>query len=260
MGKNITFPHVINFRDVGGFETTDKRRVKEGLVYRSGGFYYADEGDVEVVMDLGIKYVVDFRETNEHKDSPDKFPSEITVYELPAIVENEYTENKTLNFFELLNSDTDVEGIYEANKFLREVYTFIAFDNEAFAKTFELIENKEVPLLFHCAGGKDRTGVMAALIQTLLGVDYETVLENYLYSNVYRNQNGYMDEQIRIRNITNPQAVEAIAVTIGVQRGYLDSTYKSIIDKYGTMEEYFLNEYGLDETRIARIKDYYLES
>jgi len=257
--EDIILQNVVNFRDFRGYKTSDNRKVKKGLVYRSASFYVATESDMETIISLGLKHIVDFRETVEFVKSPDVFPPNIIIHEIPAIVENDYTQNKTLNFFELLHSDIDIEGIYLANDFLREVYGFIAFDNRAFAKVFELIEKREVPILFHCAGGKDRTGVMAALWLLLLGVDYDTIIEDYLYSNEYIEKSGYTAEQIKIRNITSPEAIKAIYDMVGVKEEYLTTTLAAIIEKYGSMEEYFLQEYGLDERKISKIRDYYLE-
>jgi Protein tyrosine/serine phosphatase len=257
--EDIILQNVVNFRDFRGYKTRDNRKVKKGLVYRSAGFYTATEKDMETIFGFGIKHIVDFRETAEFVKSPDDFPPNIIIHEIPAIIENDYTQNKTLNFFELLHSDIDIEGIYLANDFLREVYEFIAFDNKAFAKVFELIEKKEVPILFHCAGGKDRTGVMAALWLLLLGVDYATIIEDYLYSNEYIERSGYAAEQIKIKNITNPEAIKAVYDMVGVKEEYLATTLATITEKYGSMEEYFFQEYGLDERKIADIRDFYLE-
>ena len=256
--KIIDCPNVINFREFGGYITKDGRKVKEGLIYRSAGFYKAND-DIELLRELNVKHVVDYRETFEFKEFADKFPEFIKLHEIPAMVENEYTLNKTLNFMDFLHDDMDAKGMHDANSFLREVYTFMAFDNIAFKETFKLIEQKEAPLLFHCAGGKDRTGIMSALWLTLLGVDKETVMEDYLYSNNFCGKDGYVDEQLRIKNITNPETIQLVWDTIGVKREYLESMFDSIAKKYKNMDEYFLFEYGLDEKKITDIRNFYLE-
>ena len=255
----IKVPHVKNFREVGGYVTQDGRKIKKGMIYRSAGLNRCVEEDLEVLKNLNIQHIIDFRETHEIANRPDVYPSGVCHYPIPALVENEYTQSKTLNFFDLLQNWMTKEEVVASNSFLKEAYTIMPFDNPAFKQVFELLKQHKYPLLFHCAGGKDRTGLMAALIMDFFGVDWDTLMEHYMLSNQFIGNDGYVEGQLKLKNITDPELIDIVWKTVGVQPSYLEVAFATIKEKYGTMENYYLHEYGLDEQITKELKDYYLE-
>ena len=255
----IYLPHVKNFRELGGYLTQDGRKIKKGMIYRSAGLNRCTEEDLEILKQLNIKHVIDFRESHEFVNRPDKLPSGVCHYTIPALVENEYTQSQTLNFFDLLQNWMTKEEVVASNSFLKEAYTIMPFDNDAFKQVFELIKQHEYPLVFHCAGGKDRTGLMAALIMDFFGVKWETIMEHYMLSNQFIGKDGYVENQLALKNITDPEIIDIVWKTVGVQELYLEVAFKAIKEKYDTMENYYYHEYGLDEQTIKNIKDFYLE-
>ena len=255
----IKLPHVKNFREIGGYPTQDGRTIKKGIIYRSAGFNRCTQEDVEILKELNIQHVVDFRESHEFVNRPDVLPEGVCHYTIPALVENEYTQSKTLNFFDLLASWMTKEEIIASNSFLKEAYTIMPFDNPAFKQVFDLLKEHKYPLVFHCAGGKDRTGLMAALLMDFFGVKWEVLMEHYMLSNQFIGGDGYVEGQLRLKNITDPELINVVWKTVGVQEMYLEVAFQTILDKYGTMDAYYRTEYGLDSTMIEDIKNFYLE-
>ena len=255
----IKLPHVKNFRGLGGYLTKDGRKIKKGMIYRSAGFNRCTQEDITILEQLNIQYVVDFRESHEFVNRPDILPKNVCHYTIPALVENEYTQSKTLNFFDLLQNWMTKEEVVASNSFLKEAYTIMPFDNEAFKQVFELLKQHKYPLVFHCAGGKDRTGLMAALIMDFLGVDWEQIMEHYMMSNQFIGGDGYVESQLKLKNITDPELIDIVWKTVGVQPSYLEVAFATIKEKYQTMEEYYFHEFGMDATMVQDIKDFYLE-
>ena len=255
----IKLPHVKNFRGLGGYITQDGRKIKEGLLYRSAGFNRCTQEDIEILKELQIQYVVDFRESHEFINRPDILPEGVCHYTIPALVENEYTQSQTLNFFDLLQNWMTKEEIVASNAFLKEAYTIMPFDNEAFKQVFNLMKEHKYPIVFHCAGGKDRTGLMAALIMDILGVSWKDLMEHYMMSNQFIGGDGYVEGQLKLKNITDPELIDVVWKTVGVQEMYLEVAFDAILKKYPTKSDYYREEYGIDETVLKDLKDFYLE-
>ena len=257
--KEYIFEAIHNFRDLGGYPTEDGRHIRYGQFYRCAGLDEATDADIKALEILGIKHDLDLRSSRDFASRPDRIPCGVQLHEIPARLENEYTSAHTLNFFELLQSDMKPEEVKECNRFLYEVYGFIAFDNPALRLLFSLVEQEETPLLFHCAGGKDRTGVSAILIMKLLGVDDETILHDYLRSNKHIGENGYINYMIRLKGITDPQIVEKVWETCGVNEEFFQIFYRSIKERYGDFDTYFLKEFGIDADKKQKLRALYLE-
>ena len=255
----MELPHVKNFRELGGYVTADGRTIKKGMLYRSAGLNRCEDEDLEILKELNICHVVDFRETKEIASRPDVLPEGVKHYALPALVENEYTQSKTLNFFDLLANWMTKEEVVESNAFLKEAYTIMPFDNPAFQQVFDLMKAHEYAIVFHCSGGKDRTGLMAALIMNLLGVSWKDLMEHYMMSNQFIGGDGYVENQLEMKQITDPEIIDMVWKTVGVQEMYLEVAFEAIQKKYATMSDYYREEFGLDEQTIADIKDFYLE-
>ena len=167
-----------NFRDVGGYGTADGRRVRYGKLFRSGMLAGVSADGVATLDALGIRTVVDLR-TQVEVDAlgPDRLPKGTRVVQIrvpsagadPMVVE----ALKTGHFPYL----PDLVAVNRA---------YITDDAAEFGELLTLLaDSANLPVIIHCLGGKDRTGVTVALLLTILGVPWSTVREDYLRSNPY---------------------------------------------------------------------------
>lgn len=148
-----------NVRDLGGIATTDGRVLREGLVFRSDYPAFADDGTGDAVRSLGLRAVVDLRRGNEAAaESPSWHDHGVTYYRHPLV------------------------GGDKSSWFARYHSYLATRPDSVVAAVRHLLDPDNHPVLFHCAAGKDRTGVVAAMLLSALGVSDEEIVADYVLS------------------------------------------------------------------------------
>ena len=168
-----------NFRDLGGFQGADGKHVAWGKFFRTDGLSDLTDGDLAYLASIPVVTFADFRTDEESLRYPDRIPPTAkTVLHLP--IAPGYLNPA---------GPRNLEDYGSPDEFMLHMYRDLALDKgitATYKKFFAAVQNeKDIPLIFHCSAGKDRTGIAAALILTTLGVDRETILEDYEISNVY---------------------------------------------------------------------------
>ncbi len=160
---------VFNFRDLGGLPTIDGATVRSGVVHRADGLHRLVDSDVELLAPLGLRTVIDLR-TDREVIEWGHAPVEVTGAE---VIHRS-----------ILRTTWDAEaltGAEQAERFLADRYLDMLDEGgEAIADVLDVIADPaRHGVVFHCAAGKDRTGVIAALILSLLGVDDDVIAADY---------------------------------------------------------------------------------
>jgi protein-tyrosine phosphatase len=180
--RRLPLEGTVNSRDLGGYETTDGRRIRWGKVFRSDHLARLTDDDIAFLHQLKIKSVCDFRTGTEARNRPDRFPrgdSDNYVH-LPV---NPLKIDPTRLFEKLKKGDASwLTPDFLIEGYLISIEKFASIWGRVFKR---LSEPAHLPLLFHCTGGKDRAGTCAALILLALGVSEESVIEDYGLSNIY---------------------------------------------------------------------------
>ena len=129
----------------------------------------------------------------------------------------------------------------------------------AYKRMFEDIVAGNVPILFHCSAGKDRTGIAAILILLALGVDEETAMYDYMLTNEYRKE--YIESFKKDFPLTklDGELAGMLLAYEGVTYTNADYSLKRIKEKYENYDEYFEKEYNLDKDALQRLRDLYTE-
>jgi protein-tyrosine phosphatase len=163
----------INFRDLGGYATTAGRTVKWRHVYRSGMMARLTPADKAELTARGIRAVVDFRTTVEQQADPSHW-----VHENGLTFWSRDHDETFGNIHQMAEKGIATEA--EAHQVMIEGFRFLPFQQaEAYAAMFRLIAAGEVPLVFNCTAGKDRTGGAAVLVLAALGVPRETIAADF---------------------------------------------------------------------------------
>jgi len=245
--REVKLQGAVNFRDIGGYKTKDGKKIKLGLLYRSAALNTLTDADLAKLEALHIKYDFDFRGPYEVKTAPDKIPTGTTRISLPAGSENVGDSTYMKNMAKYMKSDS----------FLISFYTVLTPFKDRYTPLFDsLLSNKTAsPILFHCTAGKDRTGIAAALILYALGVDENTIYEDYEATNYYRrNENAKA-----IAQMTKYYGLDEKTATnlMGAKKEYIQATFATIKAQYGTMDHYLEKVLGLTKSKIATLKKYY---
>lgn len=241
-----------NFRELGGYKTSDGREVKWGMLYRSGAMNHLTEGDFRYLASLGLKTIVDFRDNSERKKEPLSWPAGSG----PNVLTRDYSMDHSALVGPLTQPGLTGEQAKAAMATLyREIP--ISFADQYRVLFAQLLQDQQ-PLAFNCSAGKDRTGVAAAILLTVLGVPRETVIEDYLLSNQHfrpRTETVAGDPNAEFYRRLSPDVLKAL---MGVDRSYLEAAFATMESQPGGMEGYYRDKLGLDATKIALLRAKYL--
>ncbi|TDG15761.1 tyrosine-protein phosphatase [Seongchinamella unica] len=244
-----------NFRDLGGYQTACGRQLKWGKLYRSSKMSRLTDEDLDYVRRLGLTLVCDFRQVLEQELEPTFLGHESShrIASLPI------TPGSRTSFMENLHQG--IIAVDDASSFMEEMNRdFVASQMPRYCEMFQLILAGDHPTLIHCASGKDRTGFGAALILDVLGVDEESIVEDYLLTNRYlpiEEELKQLSSQFRDESgEVVPEHV--LRPLMEVRPDYIHACFEEIRRHFASREHFYESALDLDEDKIARLKDRFL--
>jgi len=237
-----------NFRDIGGYPTADGRVVACGLVYRSGTLSELSDRD-HVVMDaLGLAVICDFRSTRERERRPSRLP-EAARYEI-------WSRDHPMSAADLTEAMRRPDATSDSSRALMiAAYRDLAYEQvPSYQELFRRIAYGPLPLMFHCAAGKDRTGIAAGLLLDLLGVARDQVLADYAITDRFFARGCELVAKdpfgTRLAGI-NPRIWEPM---MRADPAYLAAMFDTIETRHGSGEGFIRDALGMDDTAIAAIR------
>lgn len=251
--QQVAFEGAPNFRDLGGYLTRDGRRLRTGMLYRSGSLAHLTDADLERLATLKLRTVYDFRTPAEVGPAPDRLPpdSGIELVALPIGDPGVDVEDLRKRIYA-----GDIEGLQLAGSYANLVLN----KSDIYRAWFEdLLDTTRIPGVFHCTAGKDRTGVGAALFLYALGVPRETVLQDYLASNHYLHDS--IETIVWKARLASRFKVDGdrLRALLGVNEGLLENAFEAIEARYGSLDRYLEQALGLDQKNRERLQALYLE-
>jgi protein-tyrosine phosphatase len=245
----------VNFRDMGGYETIDGKRVKWRHLYRSGAMHRLTPADHEHLAERGIRTVIDFRTKSEQEDEPNHWALSLGGSSYWAREHEEVFGNIHEMAAGGLATPEDALKVMEGG------FRHLPFQQaEAYAELFRRLAASEVPLAFHCTAGKDRTGGAAALILAGLGVPREGIVSDFMLTE------RAVDLQKALL-LTNPNPKYAHfakldpdvrAAFAGAKPGFINAFLDSVDEKCGSVENY-LSDLGITRSDLGSIRSSLLE-
>ncbi|MBC1546837.1 tyrosine-protein phosphatase [Listeria sp. FSL L7-1435] len=244
---------VFNFRDMGGYESKNGKHVKWGKLYRSSNLVNINEADAALLQKLHIKWICDLRSSSEVKAQP-----------TPAIegVLNKHIPIGTAKNEETKLPVTDDKTIYEP--LMGESYRVFVQSVEGFKEIFtEVLEDAKagLPFIFHCTAGKDRTGVLGALLLTLLDVPEKTIFDDYAITNRY--QDDILREMGGIvalfSNGSEKIDLETFRPMAEARPEYLEIAFDEMKKQYGSVANYLEKGIGITAAEKAAFQKEMLE-
>lgn len=252
-GRILPHKSIANLRDVGGYPAMDSKTVRWNRVYRGASLVALTDEDAQGLTTRGLKIVCDLRMASEVADAPDIMPHESVRYVTLPFKQNSdrLTQLRILLFQRQNLADT-----------LRQMYTRVMIDNNpaVIGNFLQLVAEKDnLPLLVHCSAGKDRTGVVIAVLLRLLGVPEQIVLEDYSLSNLYfdyfLNISAKIIKQLGVFRVSEAEVRPLFLAdpqTLKITLDYIET-------KYGSIEQYVTTHAGVTPEMVAQIRANLLE-
>ena len=263
--RHVPLVGASNFRDFGGYPTADGgQHVRWGRLYRSDRLSDLTEADFERLAHLGIRHVYDLRRASEVELAPTRWPGHGAPRLIPAPIFED--ESGGLSTFQRIVADASARHDVERSRaIMHQMYERMVTEAgplAAMGGIFSMIAEPDAfPALFHCSGGKDRTGVVSALILLTLGVSREDVVADFMLT-----QRFYASDVNRAARVAQVVAESelgfwseaALVPVFSVEPGYIETALE-VIEADGGAEAFLEGRCGVAKTTFERLREALLE-
>jgi protein-tyrosine phosphatase len=214
-------------------------------VFRSDALHRFTSADLARYQSLGLRAVYDLRSEAER----DRYPNPVPSVAVPLMSQS--NQGEVANPGELPTGPDTSAG----EQVLRELYAgLLANAGATFGHLLgRLADPDGLPAVFHCTGGKDRTGMTAALLLEMLGVDREQILDDYELTSRYRLREHQTEsyEALLARGL----GPDAAAVVLGAPRWAMAEALQVLDERHGGVEAYLTGPAGLPATTLHRLRE-----
>jgi protein-tyrosine phosphatase len=248
--RRLALEGAFNFRDLGGMRTADGKTVRWGQVFRSDTLTHLTAHDYERLNSIGISLVCDLRSRQERVEDPTEWREASPVFVLAPVSEN--AKGAAVDGTLLSKLQTSKISAEEGKAIFEGFYIRMVFDSAAkFGSVLRAIETTDRPSMFHCTGGRDRTGITAALLLHILGVPNETIVEDFVLST------QYLNERPATSAIGAPSAIPAEVLRL--QPRYIEAVFKAIDQQYGSFDRYRREALHFSDADVSALRSRLLE-
>lgn len=262
--ERLHLKKLFNTRDLGGLPTSDGRHVRHGKLIRSGKLYKIPEETSDALRKLGVSQVIDLRIYTECEEYPDTVIEGAMYTHLPVLCTATpgITREKSMTRTMALESRRIKKEFGSADNYMIAMYKAVVFSEEpisALKKVMRMIIDNDGCVLWHCSGGKDRAGIVAMLVEALLGVDEKIIVEDFAASAVFQRKRFFWN---RFGLVIAPLVPRFKAILFGMMAAkpkYMTSLLDEIKEKYGSVVGYCKTELGITDDDIRTMKEKYLE-
>ena len=240
--RHLNLAGASNFRDLGGYIGHGGRTVRWRKIFRSNHLGRLTTLDIKVLRELGVRSAFDFRGKDERSEAPCGV-EEIETHSLPV----EPTVVAALRAIHAGRPATSDDAL----EVMRDSYRgYVEHSTERFRALFSHLLEDRAPLIVHCTAGKDRTGFACALILHTLGVNDETIAEDYLMTNQFYRRDPSTSSDL-------PEEVRQVLGT--VQASFLAAAFETIDAGYGGLDNYLRDGLGIGAAERNLLRNRYLE-
>jgi len=250
--REIHLKGTSNTRDIGGYQTSDLRAIRTGQIIRSENLSRLTASDFQKLEEIGVKTVIDLRTDREHDHAPTVWQGDNPprFYHFPVgDAQNDWFKaQRRMIRNDRFTEEQSLEHMVEGYRMIADV------GPSSYQKLMDVVlDQSNWPVLIHCNAGKDRAGIAVTLILEALGVDRETIMEEFLLTNEMsraEEKAAFLSKERRKSSIgkrmgRGPSASAWFQI-LGVQPEMLEAFYVSVDEQYGSMDA-FLTELGVDQ-------------
>ena len=273
IAQSIGLTGVSNARQLGGYVTEDGRTVKQNVLIRSGALASATEEDLAILSDVyNVKLVVDLRSASDFESRPDPAFNDAVIVNVPVWDESLNALSLT-EFAALMGEFSNEPGMADLELYRRglmgaddELYIKQTFQNDisltGFRELIDLLLAQEegTGILYHCSSGKDRTGSATAIILTLLGVDRDTIIEDFALTNEVLRES--LDQKVAqsAQYTDDEDELYAVRTMNGVNPAFMEKMFDYAEQQSGSMLAFIQEQFHVTDDEVLALRDKYLES
>lgn len=239
----VAMDEMQNFRDLGGYQTEEHRRVRWGKVFRSGTITPYTEWDSIRFSIVRVKTIIDLRPEEDARQTPISY-KKAQLVSIPISLGNQSELDRRIEHNRMRKGD----GLL----YMQDLYLqFVSDDTAKFAEALDVFTHEEnYPIVFCSLLGKDQAGFLAALLLSALDVPRETVLRDYVASNQYIDPLHFQE---RVEHLS-PDTQEAVTVLVSARESFLELAFRKIEKDYGSVDKYLRNELGLTDAKKNELR------
>ncbi len=236
-----------NFRDMGGYPAMGGRQTAWGRLYRSGTMVALADADHAVLDRLGLRLICDLRSTRERTSKPSRLPAK-PAYE----VWSRDHRTSAADVVEAIQSPQAHAG--SAGELMQALYRDLPYEQaESYKVLFARLARGDVPLVFHCTAGKDRTGVAAALLLDLLSVPRHMIYEDFALTDLaFDNLRSLILEDPEMGRLADYDQ-KLWEPLLRADPAYLDALFDTIAKRHGTTARYMRDVLDISDEQIEAI-------
>jgi protein-tyrosine phosphatase len=251
--RHLDLQGVLNFRDYGDYAAAGGARIQPGRLYRSAHHSRATDADLEAIAALGIAVVVDLRRPTERTREPSRRHAAFQG----QVIESDVGDAGDDPWWSFVRDSDLSEAAFR--DYMTGYYREAPFEVrhlDLFSRYFAALGEADGAVLIHCAAGKDRTGILAALTHHMVGVHADDIVADYLLTNVtisFEKRMPLMMQSIAKGSGREPTPA-ALRVAMGVEPGLLDAAMGAIAERHGGLDGYFADALGVDAALRGKIE------
>lgn len=262
--RRMPLKKLFNTRDLGGLPTADGRKIKHGKLIRSGKLYKLPQKTVDALKKLGVTTVIDLRIFTEQEQAPDTVWEGVKYVHLPVLCTATpgITREKSMRRTMTLESKRIKTEFGTADNYMSEMYCSILLSEEPqqlLKKALRLIIENENCILWHCSGGKDRAGILSMLVESLLGVEEEVIIDDYVASLRFQRNRFFWNKAGLVIAPCSLRLKKILYGMMAAKPQYLTGAMNKIKAQYGSITEYCKQVLDVTDEDIALMKKKYLE-
>ena len=257
----IRIKGVAYINDLRGIKTSDNKRVKAHLLYRSSNLSKMVDPKEKLHGKYHVKNVIDLRTDDELIAKPEKLIPEINYFHMPIATSEENPTVSKENRLKMLKEISKRDG--GTKKYMRDFYPVMMKSEKAinyYKQIFKiLLESKEnEATLFHCTQGKDRTGIILMLVLSALGVNKKRIIREYMRYNCI---NWFFKFYVSLGMtlFKSPRLAIALDNLLGARKTYIEAAFDTVESEYQGMTNYLSKIIGLTDKDIENLKLKYLK-
>jgi len=252
-----------NFRDIGGYVTKSGKRVLWGLGYRSDYLYNLDDEGLPYLQSLELKTIIDFRSPEEVAERPNRdigvrnfvFDPQAHLAKLAGALQVGSSEDDDEIMARAENEAAgDAEMILQQETFVSTQASRLAFSN----MLHTMADSAAVPVMFHCRGGKDRTGFAAMLLLGLLGVDEKMLVYDYMLTHRAREKKNKLYYESFLAKTGDADKAKYMFTLFDVKPTYVEAAIVKIVDEYGSIKAYAQEALGVSDEEVTQLEEMFL--